>query len=42
VQVPVSEDGHQAPVGRAVKPGGDHLGGSPRVVAGPIRPDRLL
>jgi len=30
------------PVGYAVEPDGDHLGDEKRVVAGRIRPDRLL
>jgi len=38
----MSGSGRQAPVGHPVKPGGAHLGGSPRVVAGLIRPDRLV
>jgi hypothetical protein len=38
----MSERGRQAPVGHAAKRAGDHLGDELRVVAGRIRPDRLL
>ena len=41
-QLRMSERGRQAPVGHAAKPAGDHLGDELRVVAGRIRPDRLL
>ena len=34
--------GSQTPVGHAVKPHGDDLGGEPRVVATPIQPGRVL
>ena len=37
-----SGSGRQAPVGYVGEPAGDHLGDELRVVAGLIRPDRLL
>jgi hypothetical protein len=38
----MSGSGRRPPIGPALTPDGDHLGGEARVVANRIRPDRLL